>query len=211
MTGWFSILISFIALSVSIVSAWLTWFRKGQLRITQPTVIFFCPDGRSSSGRRKHLKVFLRALLYSTANRGQTIESLYVTLERESIRQNFTIWVYGDKQLARGSGLFIPAEGIACNHHFLLPESGNNFKLTPGKYVLHLYAKKANAPSAQELMTVTLDISTDKARELEDADAGIYFDWEPEQQVYQTYIDRRPPEPLPFALLEQLANPSKPN
>jgi hypothetical protein len=37
--------------------------------MTQPTVIFFGPDGGRRGGRR-HLKVFLRTLLYSTANRG---------------------------------------------------------------------------------------------------------------------------------------------
>ena len=128
----------------SLTSAWLTWFRKGELRMTQPTVIFFGPDGRSTSGRRKHLKVFLRTLLYSTAHRGQTIESLYVNLERAQHRHNFPIWVYGDKQLARGSGLFVLAEGIACNHHFLLPEERSNFTPVAGEYVLRLYAKKAH-------------------------------------------------------------------
>ena len=206
MIDWVSISIALVALGVSLTSAWLTWFRKGELRMTQPTVIFFGPDGRQDSSHRKHLKVFLRTLLYSTAHRGQTIESLYVKLQREEFRQNFSIWVYGDKQLARGSGLFIPAEGIACNHHFLLPEDRSNFKLLAGEYVLRLYAKKANSSSAKELMVVRLAIAETQAVELQEGDAGIYFDWEPEQQLYQTYIDRKPPEPLPFSVLEQLAN-----
>lgn len=90
-------------------------------------------------------------------------------------------------------------------HHFLLPEAGTGFKLEAGEYTVHLYAKKADASSAQELMSVTLQVSESHANELKNGDAGIYFDWEPEQQIYQTYIDRRPPEPLPFPILEQLA------
>ncbi len=89
MNGWIPIVISSIALGVTVTSAWLTWFRKGKLRMTQPTVIFFGPDGGSRSSGRKHLKVFLRTLLYSTANRGQTIESLYVNLQRDELRQTF--------------------------------------------------------------------------------------------------------------------------
>jgi hypothetical protein len=202
MNGWIPIVISSIALSVTITSAWLTWFRRGKLRMTQPTVIFFGPDGGSRSSRRKHLKVFLRTLLYSTANRGQTIESLYVNLQREDLRQNFSIWVYGDKQLARGSGLFVPKEGIACNHHFLLPEDGTKFKLEAGEYILRLYAKQADRAAAKELMSVQLRITDDQALELLDADAGIYFDWEPSQQSYLSLIENRSPELLQQFLVD---------
>ena len=197
MSGWIPIVISLVALGVTVTSAWLTWFRKGALRMTQPTVIFFGPDGGSRSSGRKHLKVFLRTLLYSTAHRGQTIESLYVNLKRGETRQNFSIWVYGDKQLARGSGLFVPAEGIACNHHFLLPEDGSNFKLVAGEYVLRLYAKKANNSTAKELTSVRLRISEEHASELQGDDAGIYFDWEPSQQAYLPLIEKRAPKLVP--------------
>jgi len=196
MNGWIPIVISSIALGVTVTSAWLTWFRRGKLRITQPTVIFFGPDGGSRSSGRKHLKVFLRTLLHSTVNRGQTIESLSVNLQRDELRQNFSIWVYGDKRLARGSGLFVPKEGIACNHHFLLPEDGTKFKLQAGDYLLRLYAKQADRPEAKELMSVQLRITDEQAHELLDADAGIYFDWEPSQQAYLSLIENRSPERL---------------
>ncbi len=162
--------------------------------MTQPTVIFFGPDGGSRSSGRKHLKVFLRTLLYSTANRGQTIESLYVNLQREELRQNFSIWVYGDKQLARGSGLFVPKEGIACNHHFLLPADGTKFTLQADEYLLRLYAKQIDRAAARELMSVKLRIIDEQAHELLDEDAGIYFDWEPSQQAYLSLIENRSPE-----------------
>lgn len=144
--------------------------------MTQPTIIFFGPDGGSRSGRQPHLKVFLRTLLYSTSRRGQTIESLHVNLQRGESKQNFLIWVYGDQHVARGSGLFIPSEGIACNHHFLLPSDGTDFRLLDGDYTLRVYAKRVDISTPKELMSVRLRISESQAKALEDENAGIYFD-----------------------------------
>ena len=205
MTGWLPVGISLIALAVSLLTLWLAWFRLGELRMTQPTVIFFGPDGGVRGGRR-HLKVFLRTLLYSTANRGQTVESLHVNLQRGESRQNFSIWVYGDERLARGSGLFVPREGVACNHHFLLPEDVTDFRLMAGEYILRVFAKKVNKGTPTELATVRLRISESQAVELQGEDAGIYFDWGPDQQAYQSHIDKRPPEPMPTLLVQELAN-----
>ena len=174
--------------------------------MTQPTVIFFGPDGGSRPGRRRHFKVFLRTLLYSSSNRGQTIESLHVNLQRGESRQNFSIWVYGDDSLARGSGLFVPKEGVACNHHFLLPEDVNDFRLMAGEYVLRVFAKKVNAQTPSELATIRLHISEPQAVELQGENSGIYFDWGPDQQAYQSHIDKRLAEPIPSFLLEGLAN-----
>lgn len=203
MSDWISIGISFIALAVSVMTAWLTLFRRGELRMTQPTIIFFGPDGGSRSGRQPHLKVFLRTLLYSTSRRGQTIESLHVNLQRGESKQNFSIWVYGDQHVARGSGLFIPSEGIACNHHFLLPSDGTDFRLLDGDYTLRVYAKRVDISTPKELMSVRLRISESQAKALEDENAGIYFDWGPDQQAYHAHIDKRPPKPMPAILFEE--------
>ena len=66
--------LSALALGVSASTAWLTLFRHGKLRMTQPTVVFFGPDGGRRDGQKPRLKVFLRTLLYSTSRRGQTVE-----------------------------------------------------------------------------------------------------------------------------------------
>lgn len=73
--------------------------------MTQPTTIFFGSDGIRRNGEPSGPKVFLRSLLYSTSKRGQMIESMHVTLRRGESSQNFSIWVYGEDRLARGSGL----------------------------------------------------------------------------------------------------------
>src|SRR6266550_4703407 len=89
--------ISCLALFVSGITAWLTFFRKGELVMTKPTVVFFGTDGsRFDSDKNKR---YLRTLLYSTAKRGQVLESLHVSLHRNETKQNFNIWVYGDKEI----------------------------------------------------------------------------------------------------------------
>src|SRR5271169_3559963 len=100
-----SITISALALGVPSVTAWLTLFRRGTVKMTQPTVIYFGPDAPRSRNVPPPPKVYLRTLLFSTSKRGRVIESMHVTLSRNETRQNFNIWVYGDERLVRGSGL----------------------------------------------------------------------------------------------------------
>jgi hypothetical protein len=201
MSPWISLVVSALALAVSAVTAWLTLFRRGQLRMTQPTVVFFGPDG-GSRGDAPKLKVYLRTLLYSTARRGQTVESMYVNLQRGETRQNFSIWVYGEHKLARGSGLFVGHEGLACNHHFLLPEDGASFSLVAGTYTLRVFAKRVADAAPRELSSVRVSISDGHAAQLSKPDVGIYFDWGPDQQAYHAHVEERRPKPLPPWLLE---------
>jgi hypothetical protein len=66
-----SIAISVLSLAVSGLVAWLTLLRTGIVKMTQPTIIFFGPDGAKGTP-----KVFLRTLLYSSANRGGIVENI---------------------------------------------------------------------------------------------------------------------------------------
>lgn len=200
MPAWISVVVSSLALTVSAVTAWLTLFRPGDLRMTQPTVVFFGPDGSAAAGQKRRLKVFLRTLLYSTAYRGQTIESMHVNLQRGESPQNFSIWVYGDQHLARGSGLFVGMDGVACNHHFLLPEDGSEVALLPGEYILRVYAKRVRDKQPVELTAVRLQISERHAEELLVSTAGIYFDWGLDQQTYYAHVEVQESKPLPESL-----------
>jgi hypothetical protein len=196
MASWVSVIVSLLALGTAATTAWLTLFQRGKLRMTQPTVIFFGPDGGPGRGKKRPLKVFLRTLLFSPSRRGQTVESLHVNLQRGEYRQNFSIWVYGDGPLARGSGIFVPSGGVACNHHFLLPADGAEFKLLAGDYRLRIYAKNIDAAAARELASIRLQISDVQAEQLKDDHAGIYFDWGPDQQAYHAHVDMKPPNPM---------------
>lgn len=110
-----SITISALALGISSLTAWLTLFRRGTVKMTQPTVIYFGPDAPRSNSAPP--KVFLRTLLFATSKRGRIIESMHVALSRNETHQNFSVWVYGDERLVRGSGLFVGEAGVAANHH----------------------------------------------------------------------------------------------
>lgn len=181
--------ISLLALVVSATTAWLTLFRRGTLRMTRPTVIFFGPDGPPSQGAE--VKVFLRTLLYSTSKRAQILESMYVTLRRRESVQTFNIWVYGDKTpLLRGSGLRVSEDGFATNHHFVLPKDGTRFVFLPGEYVVEVWGNLVNFPRSLLLSKTHLQLSPEQSAAIADG-CGVYFDWGPDSKSYHGHIDSR--------------------
>ena len=99
----FSITVSVLALAVSSVTAWLTLFRRGTVKMTQPTVIYFGPDTPRSRDETPLPKVYLRTLLFATSKRGRVVESMHVALSRNETHQNFNIWVYGDASAAQSN------------------------------------------------------------------------------------------------------------
>lgn len=185
----FSILISTAALIISCVTLWLTLLRKGTIRMTQPTVIFFGPDG----GHKKSAKIFFRTLLYATSKKGRVIENLYVRLKRAESQQNFNIWVYGSSELNRGSGLFVGETGIATNHHFLLPTDTEVYEFKAGEYCLEIYVRLIGDKENKLLHKTALSISSQEAAQLKEGDKGIYFDWGPDSNRYHSHIDSKPP------------------
>jgi hypothetical protein len=197
MADHYSITISVLALAVSIVTAWLTFFRVGKIKMTQPTVIYFGPDASTSS------KVFLRALLVSTSKRGRVIESMHVSLARNETHQNFNIWVYGDEKLVRGSGLFVGETGVAVNHHFLAPSDGNSFRFTEGRYKLEVFAHMLGDKTQTLLFQHSFQITRDLAIALLDPHTGLYFDWGPDSSSYLPHIEKKAP-PDPDKFLEML-------
>jgi hypothetical protein len=184
----FSILISILALALSTITAWLTLFRRGNLRMTQPTIVFFGPDGEG--GRPK---VFLRTLLYSTAKQGKIIENMFLKLRRGESVQNFNVWVYGNNpaSLARGSGLFVSENGVAYNHHFLLPMDGTNFEFLAGDYILETYVSLVGYKPTL-LNKITLTVTEKQATEMKTRSVGLYFDWGPDSKHYDSHIEEPP-------------------
>ncbi|NOT99974.1 MAG: hypothetical protein HOO95_00140 [Gallionella sp.] len=188
MEAWISILLSLFALSVSAMTAWLTLFKHGKLLMTQPTTIFFGPDGGFFESTKN--KVYLRTLLYSSSRKGQVIESMHVTLDRGETKQNFSIWVHGQKgDLVRGSGLFVTYEGVTLNHHFLLPPDGSDFKFLAGDYKLKVFAKLVNSLEPINLYSITLAVTQSHAENMKQKNAGLFFDWGPDQGSYYPHID----------------------
>lgn len=183
-----SLAISIFALAVSALTMWLTLFYRGRLCMTQPSVIFFGPDG----GNSKNPKIFLRSLLYSTSKRGFLIETIFAKVKRGETQQNFNIWVYGEDRLARGSGLFVGQEGVVVNHHFLLPKDGANFEFKQGDYCLEIFARIAGLRTPKQLLKLNISISENQQALLSQGEAGIYFDWGPDAGRYQSHVEHRP-------------------
>jgi hypothetical protein len=189
-----SLAISVLSLAISSVTAWLTFFRRGTVKMTQPTVIFFGADTPRAHDGAHLPKVYLRTLLFSTSKRGRIVESMHVALSRNETHQNFNVWVYGEREkLVRGSGLFVGETGIAANHHFLTPKDGNSFRFTEGHYKLDIFARLLGDKKPIMLFSQELDISREIAVALEEAGAGLYFDWGPDSSRYIPHIDKRPP------------------
>lgn len=199
-----TISISVLSLAISATTAWLTLFRRGTVKMSQPTVIFFGPDSPKSHNDAPLPKVFLRTLLFSTSKRGRVIESIHVALSRNETHQNFNIWVYGDDKLVRGSGLFVGENGIAANHHFLTPKDGSTFRFTEGCYHIEVFAHLLGSKCRTLLFSQTLEITRDIATQLEDPTTGLYFDWGPDSSRYIPYVDKRPPPLVPDELMELL-------
>lgn len=179
---------SALALIVSGITAWKTLFQRGIIKMTQPTTFFFGPDGTSGPP-----KIFLRTLLFSTANKGHIVENMYVKLQRGESVQNFNVWVYAENEnLARGSGLFVSKEGIACNHHFLLPKDGTSFQFLSGDYDLKVFVSLLGRKDPILLFTQRLHLSQEFADEINNENSGVYFDWGPDSKIYHSHVDKNP-------------------
>lgn len=180
------IIISVVALLVSLATFWLTRMRRGTIKMTRPSVIFFGKDG----GDSESAKIFLRTLLYSTADKGQYIEGMYLKLIKGGTSTTFNIWTYGEKgQLKRGSGLFVGKQGVEADHHFLLPKKAKlDFKA--GEYTLEVYVELVNK-KPKRIFSQNLTISKEEAKGMGPVHAGLYFDWLSDDQAYHTYLEDR--------------------
>lgn len=195
-----SVVVSILALTVSGITAWLTLLRRGTVKMTQPTVIYFGPDG--GWRERPPLKVFLRTLLYATGKRGCIVEGMFIRLRRGETSQNFSVWVYGETgNLHRGSGLAVPEGGIAADHHFVLPSDGTPFQFLPGSYALDVFAILVGDHASLLLYSIQLELSSDHANALLQPEQGVYFDWGPDAGRYYAHVR---PHPAPPALQEML-------
>jgi hypothetical protein len=204
MTDPIAVTISVLALAISATTAWLTLFRRGTVKMTQPTVIFFGPDTPRLGDSAPAPKIYLRSLLFSTSKRGRVIESMHVALSRNEGRQNFNIWVHGDDKLVRGSGLFIGETGVSANHHFLTPKDGSTFRFTEGTYRLEVFAHLLGDRGKKLLFEQTLEIKREVSIALDEPGTGVYFDWGPDSSRYLTHVEKHSPSPRPEDFVELL-------
>lgn len=183
-----SLIISGLALVVSITAAWLTLFRRGKLRMTRPVLVGFLYDLPAGEP-----KVFFRSMLFATGQRGHIVESMFLKVRRGESSQTFNFWMYGEtKALLIGSGLRVGEEGVASNHHFLPPKNENTFSFLAGEYVIEVYARIIKRSATVLLSTVKVALTEEQAAALRDKNRGILFTWGPDAQSYYAHVDSAP-------------------
>lgn len=187
----FGLIIAILSLVLSTGNAWLTLWRRGTVKMVRPSLAAFVDSGGTEGP-----KVWLRALIYSTAQRGNVIESLYVRLQRGEARQNFTFWVCGERdKLSAGCGLHVGQAGVALHHHFALPRDGTEFEFRPGEYFVEVVALLVGSRAPKTLARLTLHLSEEHAMALTQPNQDIYFDWWPDSQRYNAHVVRRRESP----------------
>jgi len=151
--------------------------------MTRPSII--CILGQNGNDDPK---IFIRTLLYTTAEQGQYIQNMFVRIHRAETIQNFNVWAYGDNGLVRGSGLFASKTGISVYHHFLLPKNEQWF-FVAGEYRLEVYAETVNG-ATKKLFEQILFLTNEQASDIKQGKA-IYFDWAPNTGQYLSHSDTR--------------------
>ncbi len=175
-------IVSVIALLVSLFTAWFTIFRRGAVQSTHPSFVSFSYD--FVGGEAPWAKIFLRTLLFSTGKRGQVVESLFLRVREGSRVAEFSFWGYGDKDLVRGSGLFIPESGVATNHHFNPSSRELDFRFSSGTYTLELMAKLVGRAKLAHLCTINLEMPNSQIASTIACETAVSFNWSVEQSCY---------------------------
>jgi hypothetical protein len=181
--------VSVAALGISLFTLWFTGLRRGEVRSTHPSFIAIRYDFVGK--KAPQAKIFHRALLYSTGKRGHAVESLFLRVREGARQEEFSFWGYGDKDLVRGSGLFVPESGIATNPHFNPLDADELFLFSKGMYSLELVAKAAGSDRLFSLWTVTVEMPEGVFGNTISRDSEVYFSWSPGQKRYIASVAHR--------------------
>jgi hypothetical protein len=156
--------------------------------MVRPSQIYIGAERGNASGPVFKPKIYLRTTLFSSGKRGQILESVYVTLKNPNASRTFSIWVFGDGGLSRGSAMFVGESGVASNHHFLEPSSSSREPWEPGTYELRVMANTVQSGSGLCLFECTLTLSSEDIAALHRRSYGVYFDWDPELCEYRKHV-----------------------
>lgn len=160
--------------------------------MTRPSVVFFGFD----TVPRETAKVFLRCLLYSTAVRGNVVESMFAKIRVGGSERVFAFWGYGEaNKLSPGSGLFVGQTGVSLNHHFVLSVHETPYVFLAGRYAVEIFAHPVGAKAPKQLMALTISLTEAQAASLR-AGEGILFELDPVTGVYLGHSRSREPPAL---------------
>jgi hypothetical protein len=177
-----SIPISVVSLVISAITFWIVFLRRGRLKMTTPTVVFFGYDHTPTPTA----KVFIRTLLYSTAARGAVIEGMYARIKAVGSDSVFSFWGYGEtEKLTVGSGLYVSQTGFSANHHFVSSVQGDVFEFKSGQYRIEIFAREVGKKRPTRLNSVDIELS-DQLSEILSRHEGVLF----EKSIEGEYIGR---------------------
>lgn len=182
-------IVSVIALAASLFTLWFTILRRGTIRSTHPAFVAVRYDFVNKTVPQA--KIFLRMLLFSTGKRGRVVESLFLLVSDGQRQTEFSFWGMGEKDLVRGSGLFVSETGIATNHHFNPLEADKLFLFRPGTYSLELRAKLLGKRANTSLWKILLQIPPNAFGDEVTPDVAVYFNWSPERGQYISSVEHR--------------------
>ena len=181
--------VSVLALAISLFTLWFSVIRRGRVCSTHPSFVAFRYDFVGKNVPQA--KIFLRSLLYSTGKRGHVVESLFLRVAEGSRRAEFSFWGYGDKDLVRGSGLFVPETGVATNHHFNPIDADELFLFSGGTYSLELVAKLVGRKRLASLWMVSLEMPEGAFDRSIARETAVFFSWSPERGSYIASVEKR--------------------
>ncbi|HEY0266181.1 MAG TPA: hypothetical protein VGC16_05470 [Rhizomicrobium sp.] len=185
--------LSIASLLLSLYTLWLTQMRRGDLKMTQPMLVFMGREGLP--GRADHLvwpKIYLRTLLFCTADRGCIVENMHLVVHNEYGDHLFDFWAYGEPHIAKGSGLFVPRNGVSLHHHFVLNRRSENFIFASGDYRIEIFAKIVGRPKLVKLKELKVALAGDQSPTMVQLmDAGIFFEWDAGSENYVGRLERR--------------------
>jgi hypothetical protein len=182
-----------LALAVSIVTAWLTYFHRGAIRMAEPSMVVFAYD---AAGSRPGFvpKVMVRCLLFSTGERGRVIEALFARTRIAGSEYTLPVWgMDADSKLVRGGGLLVPKGGVVAWHHFVAFSNGPGVNFTPGVYEVKVFARVHGRSRPVELWSRTLTVSDDVAPTSHDGSEQVWFDHHPEADGFEARRESRAP------------------
>ena len=181
--------ISIIALAVSLFTLWFTILRRGSVRSTHPSFIALRYDFVDKFVAQA--KIFLRTLLFSTGKRGLVIENLFLRVSEGERSEEFSFWGYGENDLVRGSGIFVPEIGVVTYHHFNPLHIEKLFWFTQGTYTLEFVAKVVGKKRLISLWTIQLDVPAGAYDTSIPRDRAIFFNWSPKERRYVASVEKR--------------------
>jgi hypothetical protein len=188
MSDTFAIATSVLALAVSIVTAWLTFFYRGSVRITAPSMVVLSYDARGSRDGFDP-KIMVRCLIFSTGERGRVIETLFARLRNDASDELFPVWgMDADSKLVRGGGLWVGKIGVAAWQHFV---ANTDFQFQPGTYTLEVFARVHGSNRPRKLWSTVLSLPQACAPSRHDGRDQVWFDREPQSGQLQPRLESR--------------------